>query len=155
MYKRILVPVDGSIASMQGLNGAVRLAQGNGATLKLVHLVNELVLDGGYPPVAFSESVIVSLREVGRKVLEESVASARKQNVAVESELIETIGGRAAAVIVAVAIHWQADLIVLGTHGRRGLRRLAMGSDAEEVLRTAPVPVLMVRASDDSSRQAA
>jgi nucleotide-binding universal stress UspA family protein len=65
--------------------------------------------------------------------------------VSVESELVETIGGRTADFIVDQAKQWPADLIVTGTHGRRGLPRLALGSDAEFVLRTAPVPVLFVR----------
>jgi len=58
--------------------------------------------------------------------------------------LLESIGGPAADLILAQAKEWPADLIVMGTHGRRGLRRLAMGSDAEGVIRGAPVPVLLV-----------
>ena len=60
--------------------------------------------------------------------------------------MIESFGGRAAEFIVAQAKKWGADLIVLGTHGRRGVKRLVMGSDAEQVVRTSPVPVLLVRA---------
>jgi nucleotide-binding universal stress UspA family protein len=67
-----------------------------------------------------------------------------------EQKLIETLGGRTADEIVREAKQWPADLIVLGTHGRRGLKRLAMGSDAEMVLRLAPVPVLMVRDEPES-----
>lgn len=59
--------------------------------------------------------------------------------------LLESIGGRAADLIVDQAKQWNADLIVMGTHGRRGLRRLALGSDAELVVRSASVPVLLVR----------
>jgi nucleotide-binding universal stress UspA family protein len=54
-------------------------------------------------------------------------------------------GGRAADAIVEEAGKWKADVIVLGTHGRRGLRRALLGSDAEEVVRNASVPVLLVR----------
>ena len=53
--------------------------------------------------------------------------------------------GPVGAVIAKYAEQWPADLIVLGTHGRRGIRRLVMGSDAEYVVRTARVPVLLVR----------
>ena len=53
--------------------------------------------------------------------------------------------GPVGAAIVEYAEQWPADLIVIGTHGRRGIRRLAMGSDAEFVIRTTPVPVLLVR----------
>jgi len=59
--------------------------------------------------------------------------------------LRETAGGAAADVIVAEAKKLEAELIVLGTHGRRGMRRLVLGSDSEQVVRTSPVPVLLVR----------
>jgi nucleotide-binding universal stress UspA family protein len=59
--------------------------------------------------------------------------------------MIESFGGRAADFIVEQARKWRADLIVLGTHGRRGVRRLVMGSDAEQVIRATRVPVLLVR----------
>jgi nucleotide-binding universal stress UspA family protein len=58
----------------------------------------------------------------------------------------EIVGGPAADVIVREAKKQRADLIVLGTHGRRGMRRLVLGSDAEQVVRMSPVPVLLVRA---------
>jgi len=155
MYSRILVPVDGSATSRTGLDEAIKLARLAGARLKVVHVVDELVLDGGYGPMAISESVIDAMRESGRKVLEDAVSLARKQLADVESELIETIGRRAADTIVDVARQWQAELIVMGTHGRRGLRRLVVGSDAEAVLRTSPVPVLMVRAEEERAQAAA
>jgi nucleotide-binding universal stress UspA family protein len=155
MYSRILVPVDGSATSRKGLDEAITLARLAGARLKLVHVIDELVLDSGYGPMAISESVIDAMREGGHKVLEDAVSLARKQLADVESELIETIGRRAADTIVDVAKQWQAELIVMGTHGRRGLRRLVMGSDAEAVLRTSPVPVLMVRAEEERAQAAA
>jgi nucleotide-binding universal stress UspA family protein len=58
---------------------------------------------------------------------------------------VETPAGSVGAMIAEHAEGWPADLIVLGTHGRRGIRRLVMGSDAEYVVRTTPVPVLLVR----------
>jgi nucleotide-binding universal stress UspA family protein len=67
--------------------------------------------------------------------------------------LVETLAGPAADAIVAEAKKWKADLIVMGTHGRRGVRRLVMGSDAEQVLRETPVPVLLVRARAARSRR--
>jgi nucleotide-binding universal stress UspA family protein len=69
----------------------------------------------------------------------------------VETELFETMGGRASDCIVAAAKQWGADLIVMGTHGRRGMSRLSMGSDAELVVRSTPVPVLLVRERTDLS----
>jgi nucleotide-binding universal stress UspA family protein len=149
MYTRILVPVDGSGASLKGLNEAIRLAKATGATLKLVHVVNELVMDYSMAPAVYYEPIIVGLREGGKKVLVEAEAAVRAQGVQLESELIETIGARVSDEVIEVAKQWGAELIVMGTHGRRGLRRLAMGSDAELVLRRSPVPVLLVRESPE------
>jgi len=145
MYRRILVPVDGSEASLRGLDEALTLGRALHAKIKIVHMVNELILDASYAPSMDYGVVITSLREAGRKVIDAAVATAQESGAVVESEMLEHIGGRAAGMIVKAAAEWSADLIVMGTHGRRGLRRLALGSDAELVLRSAPVPVLMVR----------
>jgi nucleotide-binding universal stress UspA family protein len=146
MYMRILVPVDGSSPSLKGLDEAIKLAKASGAKLKLVHVVNEAIVDApDVLPASYYQDVIASLLEQGQKVLDAAEAAARAQNVVSEIELIERIGGHAADSIIDAAKQWSADLIAMGTHGRRGLRRLVMGSDAELVLRSTPVPVLMVR----------
>jgi nucleotide-binding universal stress UspA family protein len=149
MYIRILVPVDGSPTSLKGLNEAIKLQRAGGGKLKIVHVVNELILDSSFAPSLYYDKVILGLREAGQNVLVDAEAHARKHNAEVESELIETIGARASNIILEAAKQWSADLIVMGTHGRRGLRRLALGSDAESVLRQSPVPVLMVRDNPD------
>jgi len=145
MYDKILVPVDGSATSTRGLDEAARLAQTLHSKVKLIHIVNELIIDGGQTVTWGYDKLIEGLREGGKKILDDSVAYAKKQGIKdLESQLFEVIGGRAAHVIVDEARRWSADLIVMGTHGRRGISRLAMGSDAELVLRHAPVPVLVV-----------
>lgn len=149
MYSKILVPVDGSGPSSLGLAEAIKLAKIGGATLRLIHVVNEYVItDANYLPSSAYESIIAALREAGEKVLETASATVRGQGLEPETALLETIGGRVADLIVENARQWPADLIVMGTHGRRGLRRLALGSDAEVVLRMSPVPVLFVRGHD-------
>lgn len=145
MYAKILVPIDGSAASMKGLKEAIKLAKVLQAQVKLVHIVNELLADYTLAPSMYYEKVIEGEREAGRKTLSNATAYARDCDFEVEAELIETIGARASTIIVEAAKKWGADLIVMGTHGRRGLQRLALGSDAELVLRSASVPVLMVR----------
>ena len=150
MYEKILVAIDGSSTSLRGLDEALRLVKATGGSLLLVHVVNELVVVGDYAPASYYESFIESMRESGTKVLAEAAARVRRADVPHEQKLIETLGGRTADEIVREAKQWPADLIVLGTHGRRGLKRLAMGSDAEMVLRLAPVPVLMVRDEPES-----
>lgn len=145
-YRRILVAVDGSAASMQGLREAIRLAKDDRAQLLLVHAVNDYYafasLDGFAPGV----DLVPALREGGRRILAKAQAVAEKSGIKAKTILRERIGGPAADVIVPEARRQRADLIVLGTHGRRGLRRLVLGSDAEQVVRTSPVPVLLVRA---------
>ena len=150
MYNRILVPVDGSSTSLKGLDEAIKVHRAGGGKLRIVHVLNELILDSSFAPSLYYDQVILGLRESGKSVLANAEAHARRQNVDVESELIETIGSRASSVILEAAKQWNADLIVMGTHGRRGLRRLALGSDVESVLRSSPVPVLVVRDSPET-----
>jgi nucleotide-binding universal stress UspA family protein len=144
-YKRILVAVDGSEASSKGLREALRLAKAEGAQLCLVHAVNE------FPAYATLEvpvtvDLVPALREGGKKILARAEAVARKAGMKPTTVLREIVGGPAADVIVREAKKQRADLIVLGTHGRRGVRRMVLGSDAEQVDRTSPIPVLLVRA---------
>ena len=148
MYKKILVPVDGSPASARGLLEAVKLAKGLNAAIRLVHIVNEFVMDTALAPALYNEGLIESLREVGRKTLQDAEAFVVAQGLKPETQLLETIGGRVADSVVEEAKRQGADLIVMGTHGRRGVRRLVMGSDAELVLRGSPTPVLLVRAGE-------
>lgn len=142
MYKRILVPVDGSATSMNGLDKATRLAEACGARLRILHVV-----DG----IAFSRrhnmftATAAKFRESGRKLLREVMANLWGQKLPAESRLVENLTGRAAETIVKEAVRWKADVIVMGTHGRRGFNRLMLGSDAELVARSATVPVLLVQ----------
>ena len=144
-YRRILVAVDGSPTSTKGLREAIRLAKDGRGQLVLVHVVNEFFafanLDGFAPGV----DLVPSLREGGRRILARAKALADKQRVRVRTVMRETLGGPAADTIVREARKQRADVIVLGTHGRRGLRRAVLGSDAEQVVRRSPVPVLLVR----------
>lgn len=147
MYRKILVPVDGSEASTLGLQEAIKLAKAGAATLKAIHVVNDLVLvNTSYFPQSLYDQTIATLRQGGKKVLDSAQGTARENGAELQVELLDTVGGPADQ-IIEHAKTWGADLIVMGTHGRRGLRRLALGSDAEMVLRASPVPVLFVRGS--------
>jgi nucleotide-binding universal stress UspA family protein len=145
MYRRILVGVDGSEASLRGLGEAIRLAKASGARLRLVHVLNTLILESEVASTAYYQALADSIRASGAKILEDAAKATDEAGVPFEQKLVEKIGAHPWREIVAQANDWRADLIVMGTHGRRGLRRLVMGSDAELVLRHAPVPVLMVR----------
>jgi len=145
MYRRILVPLDGSRTAQLGLGEAVKVAKSQGSSLRLLHVVDDLALIRT-PEIAYDLGDLIKvLTEEGKKILEKGAAHARKHGVKVQTSLVETYGGRAADAIIDEANKWHASLIVLGTHGRRGMKRVLMGSDAEEVLRMAHVPVLMVR----------
>lgn len=148
MFKRILVPVDGSATSGQGLKTAIRMAKSGNAALVLLHVVDEsaLLLTGDYAGGAYIDRMFDEMRAAGRKLVASAVAAAKRQGVTARAVLVENLGARRVAdMIVAQARKQHADAIVIGTHGRRGVRRLVMGSDAEEVVRNAPVPVVLVR----------
>jgi len=145
MYKRILVPLDGSNTANLGLKEALRLARSQKASLCLLHVVDEFFVTQAGEGMVFADQMFEGLRDAGKRILSAGVAEARKRRIRARAVLAETMTGRVADVIVRQARTWKADLIVIGTHGRRGVRRVVMGSDAEQVLRDAPVPVLMVR----------
>jgi len=144
-YRKILAAVDGSAASNKGLREALRLAKREGARLCLVHVVNEFYAFAGMDGPA-PVDLVPALREGGKKILANARRMAERAGIKPTLAMRETIGGPAADAIVREARKWGADLIVLGTHGRRGVRRLVLGSDAEQVVRTSRVPVLLVRA---------
>jgi len=147
MYKRILVPVDGSATANRGLKEALRLAKAHRARLCLLHVVEEFFIAQAGEAVVYAEEMFDALRANGRKILTRAEAAARNRGVPARPVLVESIAQPVAEVIVRQARRWKADLIVLGTHGRRGLRRVVLGSDAEHVVRLTPVPVLLVRAA--------
>ena len=150
MFRRILVPIDGSPTSNRGLDEAIGLARNQKARICLLHVMDEFVVAMGSDgmmamPPSYVDDFMRSLRASGKKLLARAEAKVRKHRVPVEAVLLETAGHRVADLVVKQAKKWRADVIVLGTHGRRGFARLAMGSDAEIVVREAPVPVLLVR----------
>jgi len=147
MYQRILVPIDGSEPSARGLSEALKLAKNQGATLRVIHVINELVVIASYEGVIYTGELMQALRDAGQALLAKARDQASASNVSVETALVEAHGGQAGSSIVKEANEWHADLIVLGTHGRRGLSRVVMGSDAEQVVRQATVPVLLVKAA--------
>ena len=147
MYQRILVPFDGSPTSTRGLDEAIALARLTGARLRLLHLVDDLVYASGFETGAvYLSDVLPVMRQAGRTILANGRDRAQRAGLEVDTELVEGMGPRLAEVVAEQAATWGADLIVIGTHGRRGVGRMLLGSDAEQVLRSAPVPVLLVRA---------
>jgi nucleotide-binding universal stress UspA family protein len=100
---------------------------------------------GAFVSPQFVDELLAALREAGKKILSRAEKLAEKHGKPVQPLLVETLGQGVAHEVLIQARKLRAELIVLGTHGRRGLSRLVMGSDAEAILREARVPVLLVR----------
>lgn len=144
MYSKILVPVDGSEPSELGLKHAIQLAKDQKAALRLLHVVHDYWIAQGRHGMGVAGDLRRELEQRGQTVLKESAALARLEGIEADTECVDAPLGPVGEAIVECAQQWGADLIVIGTHGRRGIRRLVMGSDAEHVVRTATVPVLML-----------
>jgi nucleotide-binding universal stress UspA family protein len=145
-YKRILVPVDGSPTSMAGLREAIKLARSHRARLALVHVADETIAFNAPAGGISIEPLLEDMRRAGQRLLKRAEKYALAHGIRPESELRESVGARVADAITWQAKRRRADLIVMGTHGRRGVNRMLMGSDAELVVRNASVPVLLVPA---------
>lgn len=147
IYRRILVPIDGSATAERALQEAIRLADGQ-SRLCLVYVLEEVFpLDTeGYAFIDYT-ALQEAVRLTGERALAQAAERVRQSGMTAETALLETKGERIASVIEGESRQWQADLIVIGTHGRSSLSRLLLGSVAEGVARGASVPVLLVRAA--------
>ncbi|HEY2257594.1 MAG TPA: universal stress protein [Variovorax sp.] len=149
MYQRILVPVDGSDTSKRGLEEAVRLAKLTHGRLRVIHVIDDLSFSavmGAH--TGFMGNWSTYLRESGEALVAEAKAVARAAGIEVDGAVHDELNCRLYEVVASEARSWAADLIVLGTQGRRGVGRLILGSGAESILRTSSVPVLLVRAPE-------
>ena len=153
MYKRILVPLDGSPASECGLKEAVLLARQNKARLRLLHVVGVFIATPMLSRGRYVGDPEAMLRRNAKSMLEDTERLVRRHRVQVDSVLMDAGRKRAADAIVEHAGKWRADLIVMGTHGRRGLKRLALGSETAKVIRSSPSSVLVVRPKAAPERQ--
>ncbi len=138
----IVVAVDGSELSLDAVDAAAGLAQSFNSDLVVAHVVDPAkaaMLTYGNPQLV--AGCFDALREEGREVLEIGRERARRSVARVETRLVQ---GPPAEEIVALAGEVGAAWIVMGSHGRSGLRRMLVGSVAEGVLRHAAVPVLIV-----------
>ena len=148
MYQRILVPVDGSETSKRALQTAVALAAEESAKLHVVHVCEERPV---YVSMDTLPYPLADLREAlhkeGEQVLAEAIASASEGSVKADGKLLvlDRADQRISDAVEQEAEAWRADLIVVGTHGRRGFRRLLLGSVAEHLIRIATRPVLLIR----------
>jgi len=145
MYQRILVPVDGSATAERGLREAIKLAAGLNTRVLFLHVVDDYTTLAEMTSASGYEGMLKRLRQYGLDVLAKARQEAEAASVHCETLLREVTGKRVSDVIVEQAAQHACDLIVMGTHGRRGFTRLTLGSAAEGVARISPVPVLLVR----------
>jgi nucleotide-binding universal stress UspA family protein len=149
MYQRILVPFDGSSTSNRGLDEAIKLARLTGARLRLLHVIDSLLFSTGFEAcAAYTGEMISLMNEAGAKILQEGKDRVDRAGVKVDTVLLEGVGSRLSDIVEDQIKDWGAELVVIGTHGRRGVGRLLLGSDAEQIVRSSPVPVLLVRAAE-------
>lgn len=135
MYSRILVPTDGSAVADRGLREAIALARTLQAQLVVLHVIDDFPVTG-------------TLIDAGHEILDKAAEQASESGVACKTVLHEQDTSRTADAILDRAAREQCNLIVMGTHGRKGFSRVVLGSDCERVLRRSPVPVMLVREPD-------
>jgi len=141
-FQKILVPVDGSSTSNQALDYALKLAKEDHSQVRALHAIDELGYLSSYE---YSGELMDSARKNGSQVLQNAVVAAQAMNVPADTKLVDLPGQRLGQTVADEAASWGADLVVVGTHGRRGVGRVLLGSGAEQIVRMSPVAVLTVR----------
>ena len=148
MYQKIFVAIDDSPTSQKALAEAIDLAKSAGAALCIAHAADESLLAqhgmglGSYIDVDRTKQAI---RDTSQALLDAAAVKATAAGITAETRLLEASNQRVAELIAAGAEAFAADLIVIGTHGRRGFARLLVGSVAENLVRIAHTSLLMVR----------
>ncbi len=146
MFKHILVAVDGSDTANFALKEALNLAKECGSELRIAYVVD---VYGVHPEVEFIsiDEMVSALKKEGKKVLKHATQIAADASVVSQVSFLETteIAPRIAEALANEADAWPADVIVVGTHGRRGFKHFVLGSVAESIVRVATKPVLLFR----------
>ncbi|MBN3744237.1 universal stress protein [Burkholderia sp. Se-20373] len=155
MYTNIMVAVDGSPSSRRALDEGLKVARSCGARLFAVFVVDKSLLitySGRLDP----DALLAEIRRDGASVLRQAERTIAHAAVNGETELVETeLGESIAERLQRYVAERSIDLAVVGTHGRRGVRRLFLGSVAERFLRGSSCPVLLMRGSDAAPAAAA
>lgn len=150
MYKRILVAIDGSQAAQRALEEALKIAEAAQATVTAVfvaeHVAQMVDMSTG---LLDEQARTTASAEAAMATLEDARALFQQRKVRGLTRVIDAYGKDIASVLCRVADECEADLLVVGTHGRQGIGRLLLGSVAEALLRRASVPVLVVRRAHD------
>ncbi|WP_027211294.1 universal stress protein [Burkholderia sp. WSM2232] len=155
MYSNIVVALDGSDAAKRALAEAIQLAKLSRGKVTAVYVVDQsaaFTYAGACDPHLLTDAA----RQVGVTLLHGALEQMRELNLAGETEIVQTqgISDDIATALLRCVERRGADLVVMGTHGRRGLRRMVIGSVAERVVRFATCPVLLIREPEDAGREA-
>ncbi|MDP2377907.1 universal stress protein [Reyranella sp.] len=143
IFQKILVAVDGEPISAHAADIGAELARLAGAEMAFIHVIDAALVnaaDTGIQPDVFAASA----KKDARNLIDDFRKRLPQQVTALDFVQI----GAPLTEIVNAAKDWPADLIVIGSHGRSGMKRALLGSVAEGVMRHAPCPVLVVRAKN-------
>ena len=150
MYQRIMVAIDDSFATSNVLATAIEMAKLSAASLAICHAVDETLFAQKMGEIMLSNSVSAienNLRGEAKAFLEQAAEVARAAGVAVETRLIASEAKQVADMLAEAASEWRADLLVVGSHGKRGLDRFFVGSVAGRLVQKARTSLLLVRAA--------
>jgi nucleotide-binding universal stress UspA family protein len=151
MFKKIAVALDGSESAQQAFEVALQLAASEHAELGICTVVDSIVVAGTAPPSPAMDLVIRDMELAARRIVADAIEAAHRRRV---YAIGQTRNGVAAFEFLKYAENFGADLILMGTHGRRGFAHFLMGSVAEIVLRESKIPVLIVRARAEQPKAA-
>lgn len=148
MYKRIMVAIDDSFATSKVLDSAIESARQHGAKLAICHALDETIFAQREAAIMLSKSVgqvTLNLKESAQEFVDKAADIARAAGVEVETLIIESEHGHVADMLANAAADWRADLLIVGTHSRRGIERFFVGSVAEQLVRKAKTSLLLIR----------
>lgn len=151
MYKKIMVGVDQSFMTSQVIRAAIALARVNEARLAICHAIDETLLAQREVAMMLPNSVgktEARLRLGAQGFLGRLLETARAAGIEAEIRLIESEDKHVSDMLIEAAGEWQADLLVVGSHGRRGIERFFVGSVAERLVRKAQTSLLLVRGEE-------
>ncbi|ACV34705.1 universal stress protein [Accumulibacter sp.] len=151
MYKRIMVAVDESFMTSQVMEAAIELAKATGAQVAICHAIDETILAQREVAMMLPNSVgktEARMRLGAEGFLDRLLQTVRSAGVEAEIKLVESEQKHVSDMLIDAAGEWQADLLVVGTHGRRGIERFFVGSVAERLVRKGQTSLLLVRGEE-------
>ena len=151
MYKRIMVAVDESFMTSQVMETAIELARATGAQMAICHAIDETILAQREVAMMLPNSVgktEARMRMGAQGLLGRLAETARAAGIEVEIRLVESEQKHVSDMLIDATTEWQADLLIVGTHGRRGIERFFVGSVAERLVRKSQISLLLVRGEE-------